>query len=292
MGRASRDDDHDEATTMTTPVLFAVLGAGALHALWNAIAKSMPDQFAGFALLNLGIVVVSVLAWPFIGLPRSGAWIYIGASTVCHLGYELFLMGSYRRGDFSQSYPVARGAAPVFVSIGGFLFASEHLGWRGGLGVAAVVVGVASLAAYRGAGASRSHVAWALATGAAIALYSVVDGLGVRVSHDALRYGVALFAIQSILWLVGTLARRGAAWWPAPRRVALGVVAGMISTVAYVVVLWAQQRAPLGEVSALRETGVLWAAVIGALVFKERPLRQVALPAIVVVIGVALLNGA
>lgn len=276
---------------MSVTVLLAVLGAGALHALWNAMAKSIGDQFASFALLNLGIAVVTVIAWPFVGLPVTAAWVYIGGSTLCHFGYELFLMGSYRRGDFSQSYPVARGAAPVFVSIGGFLFASEHLGWRGALGVAAVVVGIASLARYRGAGvASRSHLAWALATGAAIAVYSVVDGLGVRVSHDALRYGVALFAIQSILWVAGALGRGGVAWWPPRRTVALGVVAGVVSTVAYLVVLWAQQRAPLGEVSALRETGVLWAAVIGAVVFRERPLRQVALPAIVVVIGIALLG--
>ena len=111
------------------------------------MAKSIGDQFASFALLNLGIAVVTVIAWPFVGLPVTAAWVYIGGSTLCHFGYELFLMGSYRRGDFSQSYPVARGAAPVFVSIGGLLFASEHLGWRGALGVAAVVVGIASLAA-------------------------------------------------------------------------------------------------------------------------------------------------
>ncbi len=276
---------------MSVAVLLAVLAAGALHALWNAMAKSIGDQFVGFALLNVGIAAVTVVAWPFIGLPVTAAWVYIGGSTVCHLGYEMFLMGSYRRGDFSQSYPVARGAAPVFVSIGGFLFASEHLGWRGGCGVAAVVVGIASLARYRGANAaSRGHLAWALATGAAIAVYTVVDGLGVRVSHDALRYGVALFAIQSVLWLAGALARGGVAWWPARRTVGFGALAGAVSVVAYFVVLWAQQRAPLGEVSALRETGVLWAAVIGAVVFRERPLRQVALPALVVVIGVALLG--
>ena len=132
---------------------------------------------------------------------------------------------------------------------------------------------------------------WAVATGAAIAVYTVVDGLGVRVSHDALRYGVALFAIQSTIWTAGVVARRGVRWWPERRIAARGLAAGVLSDVGYLVVLWAQQRAPLGEVSALRETGVLWAAVIGAVVFREGRLRRVAAPAAVVVAGVALLSG-
>ncbi|MFI5034922.1 MAG: EamA family transporter [Acidimicrobiales bacterium] len=278
---------------MSTAVLLAVLGAGALHALWNALLKSTSDQFAGFALINLGSAVLCWVLWPFVGVPRSAAWGYLGASVLCHLGYEAFLMRSYRRGDFSQSYPVARGAAPLFVSIGGLVAAGEHLGARGVVGVAAVVIGIAGLALHRdSAGVGRAHLAWALATGAAIALYSVVDGLGVRASHDTLRYALTLFAIQSTLWVAGAVARRGATWWPQRRVVVVGLAAGILSVVGYAVVLWAQGRAPLGEVSALRETGVLWAALIGAVVFKERPLRRVALPAVAVAVGVALLAGA
>lgn len=278
---------------MTITVALAVLGAGALHALWNALVKNMPDQFVGFALVNLGTMVACVLAWPFIGVARGAAWPYLGASTVCHLGYELFLMGSYRRGDFSQSYPIARGAAPLFVTLGGLVVAGEHLGARSTAGVICVVVGIASLALYRsGSGRRQSHVVWALATGAAIAVYSVVDGLGVRASHDTLRYAVALLGLQSVIWVAGALARRGLEWWPASRVVAVGVAAGLLSDLGYAIVLWAQRRAPLGEVSALRETGVLWAAVIGALAFKERPLRRVALPAVAVVAGVVLLSAA
>lgn len=293
MGRAERDPDDVRVRHVSGAVAFAVLGAGALHALWNALAKNLPDQFVGFAMLNLGTSALCLVAWPFIGAPRAAAWGYLGASVLCHLGYESFLMGSYRRGDFSQSYPVARGSAPVFVTVGGLVFASEHLGVRSVIGVAAVVLGIVSLAIYRGpAGTTRAHLIWALATGVAIAVYSVVDGLGVRASHDTLRYAVTLFAIQSTLWVLFALARRGVTWWPSARVVGVGVTAGVLSIVGYAVVLWAQGRAPLGEVSALRETGVLWAAVIGAVVFKERPLRRVVLPAAVVIVGVALLSGA
>jgi len=292
MGRAPRDADPLPGASMSTAVVLAVLGAGALHALWNALAKSLTDQLAGFALINLGTATLCLVAWPFIGLPRSAAWAYIAGSVCCHLGYEAFLMGSYRRGDFSQSYPVARGAAPVFVTLGGLVVAGEHLGLRAGAGVGAVVIGIVSLAAYRsGSRVGHAHLVWALATGAAIAVYSVVDGLGVRASHDTLRYAVTLFAIQATLWTVGAASTRRVAWWPGRRFVVIGLSAGVLSVAGYAVVLWAQQRAALGEVSALRETGVLWAALIGSLVFKERPLRRVAFPAAAVVLGVALLSG-
>ncbi|HEV2426731.1 MAG TPA: hypothetical protein VGS61_00770 [Acidimicrobiales bacterium] len=276
---------------MTVGVLFAVLGAGMLHALWNAMTKSQRDLVASFALLNLASAAVCWAIWPAVGLPRGAAWPYIAGSTVGHLAYESFLLASYRRSDFSLSYPVARGAAPVFVSLGGLAFANEHLGLRGAGGVGLVVAGIASLAVARGRRGERRHVVWALATGAAIAVYTVVDGLGVRASHDALRYGIALFAIQSTLWTLGAVARHGVAWWPEARVAARGLASGVLADAGYLVILWAQQRAPLGEVSAVRETGVLWAAVIGVLVFGEGRLRRVAVPAAAVVAGVALLSG-
>lgn len=276
---------------MTAGVLLAVLGAGLLHALWNAMTKSVTDLVASFALLNLSSAVVCWVLWPVVGLPRAGAWPFLLASTVGHLAYEVFLLASYRRSDFSLSYPVARGSAPVFVSVGGLVFASEHLGLRGAGGVGLIVAGIASLAVARGRRGERRHVAWALATGAAIALYTVLDGLGVRHSHDALRYAVALFAIQSTLWTVGAVARHGVAWWPEASLAARGLASGVLADGGYLVILWAQQRAPLGEVSALRETGVLWAAAIGAVVFREGRLARVAAPACAVVAGIALLSG-
>jgi drug/metabolite transporter (DMT)-like permease len=293
MGRDSCATPHAEpdGIRVSVVVVCAVLGAGLIHAVWNAIAKSFPDQFVSFALLNFGIAVVCWVSWPFIGLPRSASLGYLAWSVLCHLGYELFLMRSYQRSDFSQSYPIARGLAPLLVSLGGLVFASEHLSGRGLIGVTAIVIGIASLAARRGdARTVRTGLAWALATGAAIATYTVVDGLGVRSSHSALRYAATLFAVQSLVWMVGSVLHRGDRPWPSPRLTGLGMLSGVLSMVGYVIVLWAQIRAPLGVVSALRETGVLWAAVIGAVVFRERRLRRVAVPAVLVVAGIGLLG--
>ncbi len=275
---------------LTSGVVLVVLVAGLVHAVWNAIAKSLDDQFASFALLNLGVAVVCWISWPFVGLPRSSSLGYLVASVLCHVGYELFLMGAYRRSDFSQSYPIARGSAPLLVSLGGWLFASEHLSLQSLLGVVLVVIGIVSLCARRVLSSSyRYGVYWALATGSAIALYTVIDGLGVRASGNALRYAVMLFALQSTLWLAGVASRRRD-WWPGISLALLGMTGGLLSMVGYVAVLWAQLRAPLGAVSALRETGVLWAALIGVVFFHENRLRRVMIPAVVVVAGIALLS--
>lgn len=275
---------------MSTAVVFVVLGAGLVHAVWNAMAKSLHDQFASFALLNLGVAIVCWVGWPFVGLPGSDAFPYLVASVGCHVGYELFLMGAYRRADFSQSYPIARGIAPLLVSVAGLVFANEHLSAQGILGIVTIVIGITALAARRGGLGQLHGIAWALATGVAIAVYTVVDGLGVRASHNALRYGVTLFALQSSVWLIGVVARHHRGWWPGTRKAAIGMSGGVLSMAGYLAVLWAQLRAPLGVVSALRETGVLWAALIGAIVFREGRVRRIVLPAGLVVVGIALLS--
>jgi drug/metabolite transporter (DMT)-like permease len=272
-------------------IVFLVLLAGLIHALWNAMAKGIASQSTSFALMNVGIAVVSWIALPLIGVPRAAAWPFVLASSACHIGYELFLMGSYRRANFSRAYPIARGVAPLLVSIGGLVFASEHLDDRGILGIFLIVVGVVSLAYVRNSSKlDRTGIYWALATGAAIAVYTVVDGLGVRRSHDTLRYAVVLFLLQSSLWVIAVVLRRGWRWTPDRTTITIGLSAGLMSLVAYTVVLYAQTRAPLGVVSALRETGVLWAAAIGVVFFKEGRARAIMLPAVIVVVGIALLS--
>jgi drug/metabolite transporter (DMT)-like permease len=268
-----------------------VLLAGLIHAVWNAMVKGISSQTTSFALMNVGIALVSWIALPFIGLPRAAAWPFVLASTACHLGYELFLMGSYQRANFSRAYPIARGVAPLLVSLGGLVFANEHLGADGVAGIFLVVVGVVSLAYVRNSSRlDRVGIYWALATGAAIAVYTVVDGLGVRKSHDTLRYAVVLFVLQSTIWLIAVVVRRGWRWTDNRSTIEIGLLAGLMSLAAYTIVLYAQTRAPLGIVSALRETGVVWAAAIGVVFFKEGKARAIMVPALVVVAGIALLS--
>lgn len=273
-------------TTISASVTALVLLAGLLHAGWNAIAKSIPDQFVSFALLNLGVSVPCLVVWPLIGLPNSLALRYLGCSVVCHLLYEAFLMSAYRHGALSRSYPIARGVAPLLTTIGGYVLASEHLSALSLAGVGLVVIGIVSLALHDRAGTSRRAVAWALATGVAIAGYTLIDGLGVRASHHALRYTVTLFAVQGTLWVIGALVRTPRVFVLPWRPWVLGVTGGVVSVVAYGVVLYAQTRAPLGVVSALRETGVLWATAFGILIFRERGGWRLVAAAAVVLAGI------
>lgn len=276
---------------MSLAIILLVLLAGLIHAVWNALAKGMTSQSTSFALMNLATTVVSWTLLPFVGIPRAAAWPYLLGSVACHVGYQLFLMGSYERADFSRAYPIARGAAPMLVSLGGLIFASEHIGAVGLTGIVLIVMGVISLAYVRNSShLDRLRVYWALATGAAIAIYTVVDGLGVRKSHDTLRYAVVLFLAQGTLWTLAVLVRRGWKWADSVGTVRIGLLAGVMSLVAYTIVLYAQTRAPLGIVSALRETGVIWASAIGVVFFKEGKVRAIMVPALVVVAGIALLS--
>jgi drug/metabolite transporter (DMT)-like permease len=272
-------------------IVVVVLVAGLVHAVWNALVKSIPSQATSFALVNLGVALTCWFAVPFVGLPRAQAWPYLVGSVGCHIGYELFLMGSYQRADFSRAYPIARGTAPLLVSLAGLVFASERVGLAGAGGILLVVIGVMSLSYVRNSTKlDRTGAHWALATGVAIAVYTVVDGFGVRASHITLRYSATLFVIQSTLWILAVVLRRG--WRVSASRSILvtGVGAGVLSMVAYTAVLYAQTRAPLGIVSALRETGVVWAALIGIVVFREGRARTLLMPALLVAVGVALMS--
>lgn len=251
----------------------------------------MGDVRDSFALLNLGVLAVCAVLLPWVGLPDRAAGLYLAAAVIVHQVYELVLMAAYRHADFSQSYPIARGIAPLLVSCGGVIFANETMGLRSFAGVVVVTGGVILLSRRP----SHHHVSprgvwWAIATGVAIAVYTVIDGFGVRAAGSSLQYAVTLFFLQSMSWTVAVSVRRGWTWRPTGSRVALGAAGGVISMVGYFTVLWAQTRTALGTVSALRETGVFWAAVLGVVVFREGSARRLIPPAVLVVLGVVLLS--
>lgn len=272
-------------------VLGAVLLAGVIHAAWNALAKNFADLRDSFALFNLGVAATCLAIVPFVGFAEPPTLVFLGCSVAVHQLYELVLMAAYRHGDFSTSYPIARGSAPLLVSLGGLVFAHESLGTTGTVGLIVIAAGITLLSLRsprREEG--RSSVQWAVVTGVVIAVYTVVDGFGVRAGGSAVRYAVSLFLVQSVLWTIAVTFRRGWSWLPPARTIAVGSAGGVLSLVGYFIVLWAQTRAAMGSVSALRETGVLWASVIGVLFFREGRLRQLLPPAVLVVVGVLLLS--
>ncbi|AIA04095.1 DMT family transporter [Streptomyces noursei] len=260
---------------MTPLVVAAVLLAAVTHASWNAIAHGIRDQLLAFTLVGGGGTLCGALLACFTPLPAAAAWPYLLGSAVLHVLYQGLLMQSFRMGDFGQMYPIARGTAPLVVTVLAALFVHEiPSGWALA-GVALASAGLVGLAVWgiRGSGA-RPHwpaIAAAVATGLSIASYTTVDGLGVRASETSLGYIGWLMLLEGLAIPVYALITRRGRLVAALRPFALrGLAGGVLSVFAYGLVLWAQTRAPLAPIAALRESSIIVGAAIGTVFFKER----------------------
>ena len=261
--------------SLTWGIVGAVLVGALLHASWNALVKSSTDKALDTALIHQ---IASLLGLPLVlaaGLPPTVAWPYLLASLVIHIGYYTALTGAYKHGDLGLTYPLMRGLGPVLVALASSSAIGEPLSAAAWGGVLAVSVGVLLLGLTRHALDNRKAVAFALANAVVIGVYTVVDGLGVRAAQqaggNALQYVALLFALDG--WPFGLLVlhRRGfAAAWPYARaRAPLATLGAAASLGSYGIALWAMTRAPVAVVAALRETSVLFAALLGTLVLKE-----------------------
>ena len=276
---------------MSLSVLLIVLFAALLHALWNAVVKGAGDRVFTMGLICLGHMIPSLALLPFFPLPGWEAAPYLIASTVIHWGYYWFLTVAYRLGDLSLVYPIARGSAPLLIALGAQVFAGETLPPVAWGGIALVSAGIFLLVLQRRGGqVAPGAVAAALVVAATVTAYSLVDGIGVRIPDQALSYILWLFVLEGFFAFGALWARRGVAA-QVPRRVWLtGIAGGVISASAYALALWAKTQAPIGMVSALRETSVLIAALIGVVWFRERPVGLRLIAAVVVCCGIALLT--
>jgi drug/metabolite transporter (DMT)-like permease len=258
---------------VTPLVATAVLFAAVTHASWNAIAHQITDKLVGFTLIAGGGMLIGLVMVPFVAFPASGAWPYLGASALIHVAYYVLLMRSFRLGDFGQAYPIARGTAPLVVTLLAALFAHEVPDGWAAAGIAFSCAGLTGVALW-GLGGRRPNwaaVGAALATGLTIAGYTVVDGLGVRASGSSLGYIAWLMAVEGIALPAYALYRWRGQFTVLLRPFAgLGLLGAALSVLAYGLVLWAQTRAELAPIAALRESSIIVGAAIGAVFFKER----------------------
>ncbi|MET3903516.1 EamA family transporter [Paenarthrobacter sp. 4246] len=256
----------------------AVLLAAVLHSVWNALAKAIPDRLASSTMIALAYLASGLVGAVVFGVPPQQSWPYVVASAALQTCYLILLTTSYKHGDFSQVYPLARGLAVLLVTGVATTFLAEKLSFWQLAGVAVVAGSLLSLAltkhgALASAGTNRKGTFFAVLTGAAIAAYTLVDGVGVRVSGQPMAYVSWLFLLQGMV--IPLVCWRMASESPSfPQRVARywkpGFIGGLVSMLAYGIVVWAQSLAPLALVSALRETSVLLAGVIGAVFFNEK----------------------
>ncbi len=294
----------DRSTTLSLTVTLAVLAAAVTHATWNAIAHGIKDQTLAFALIGVGGIVIGIPLVIVAAMPRAACWPYLLASVAIHVFYNLLLMRCYRLGEFGQVYPLARGTSPLVVTILAAIFVHEHLALPQVAGVLVVSAGLAVLvlagrrpgrAGGSGGvvppGMQRAAFLAAVGTGLTIAAYTTVDGVGVRLSASPVGYIGWLMVLECLGVPMFALARRRDVLLKQPKRILLaGLAAGALSVLAYGLVLWAQTHGALAPIAALRETSVIFGAIIATLVFREPFGRTRIAATVLVAAGIVLLN--
>lgn len=276
-------------------LVFLVLLAAVLHATWNAVVKASGDRFLSFTAIRGTGTVLGCLAAAFVPVPVPEAWPYLLAGVAIHNCYYVVLLQAYRFGDLSHVYPLARGIAPVTVAVLAAVFAGEVPNAGAMAGIALVSLGVTSLmfAGPSMAQGGLKPVVLAVVTGLFIASYTVVDGLGIRLGQTALGYIVWLNVGEGIPFMIAASVMRRRDIGPFlkqnwPRTTGTGVLV----VAAYALVLYALGQGAMAHVSALRETSVLFAVIIGWAVLREPFGRHRIAAAAVIVTGVVLLQTA
>ncbi|HEX5779130.1 MAG TPA: DMT family transporter [Xanthobacteraceae bacterium] len=257
---------------MTGTVLAAVLVGALIHASWNALIKAQADKFAAATLVAIGAGVISlpIIAW--LPAPPPAAWPYIAASSIIHVGYFALVGLAYRTADLGVAYPLTRGTAPPLTALFAFLIVGEALGLNQWLAIVVIAAGILTLsgdAILRG-GLTGATALAAFANAGVIVVYTLVDGLGARAAGSGLIYVTWMNVGTAVLLAVLLLAMRGRRFVTEARtNWMFGLGAGALALTSYAIALWAMTLAPIGLVAALRETSVLFAAILGTIFFGE-----------------------
>lgn len=278
---------------MPTDVLLAVLFAALMHACYHAIIKLGDDKIASLGLIAVFETVYGAVGATIFPAPPPDAWPWLIAAVILQTIYRFFTCYAYRLGDLSQVMPIARGTAPLLVTLGSALWLGEHLNATEIVAVAMIAVGVMTLAFARTARGRFDGMAAGLAiiSGVTVAAYSMIDGVGARITGSASSYVWWLTMLGGVAFLVPALTVRGTQTLQLFRgRWYMGMLGAAFSCSTYWIVIWAMTRAPIGLVSALRETGVIFAVIIGIVFLKERPGRVRLAAVALAAAGIALLK--
>lgn len=263
---------------MSAGTLLAVLLGAILHATWNALVKSGTDKLVDTALVAAGAGLLGAVVLPFLPVPDPASWTWLAGSVLVHVAYFLLVAAAYAAGDMSYTYPIMRGTAPLLVAVASTAWLGETLAAGGWAGLLAITAGVLGMAGAHAIGRDRAAAAptrratlLALANAIVIAGYTLVDGLGARLSGHPVAYTIWMLALTAIPYVAAVAFRRGPVLWAAAgRRWPLALAGGACTAGSYALALWAMTQAPVALVAALRETSILFGAALAALVLKER----------------------
>ncbi|MDC1510208.1 EamA family transporter [Oceanospirillaceae bacterium] len=276
---------------MAIEVFFAVLLAAALHAGWNALVKINAEPIIAMGLIMLCTSIVALGFMPFVAFPQSKLWPFLLITLILHFGYKVFLVKAYAQGDFGQIYPITRGSGPVWVLLVSVIFLGVEFTQLEILAVLVVTGGIATLSHFKRSKPLGVGFYYALVTGLWIAGYTMVDGFAVSQLGQVHSYVVWLFFLDGIIAAVWAYNYKPQVFVASLRRywfVAIG--GGVMSMAAYWICLWAMTQAPVAMVAALRETSVLFGALLSTYMFKEvlGPKRWIS--AVLICVGLVLIK--
>lgn len=277
---------------MTLTIFLMVLVAALLHAVWNALVKGSADKSLNMAAVVLGQGFFGLLCLPFVAIPAVESWPWILLSVVLHIGYQFFLLGAYRIGDLTQVYPIARGTAPMLVAAVSIFILGVELSLVEIAGVLIIGAGIISLCLVRQADGLRNGNAAVLAvlTGCFIASYSLCDGHGARLAATAVGFYAWSSMGNAVVFaaIVGATRPRLVRELPGAYRIFL--IGGGASYLAYVLVVYGFTQAPIALITALRETSIVFALLIGVFCLRERLDLWKVLSTTVTICGAAVLR--
>jgi drug/metabolite transporter (DMT)-like permease len=273
-----------------TTVIAIVLCAAVLHALWNAMVKISDDKIITMSVMDLAVLPIAAILVLFLPFPHPDSWVFLATSIFVHIFYRIFLVKAYAYGDLSSAYPLARGGSPLLVAILAFTFEGERLEPMAYAGIALISCGLLSLLIGKQR-PDKNSIIYAGLTACMIAIYSFADAQGSRTSGNVIAYIAWLFFLDSIpmplyyfvtnhnrmIKSMSTTGLRDAA-------------AGIISFMAYAFVIWSFTFGATSQISALRETSVIFAALIGTFFLKESFGLKRIIAAIIVAAGVILMR--
>ena len=265
-----------------------------MHAVWNALIKVRLDRFASIQLMTIGMGVAALPLVAFVDVPQGRMWLWIAASVALHTGYRLFLVKAYESGDLAQTYPLARGTAPLLTTLGAAMFLFEVPRPLAIVGILLLSTGTLFMSLRGGSptGAVGGRaVAYALITSLFVTGYTLTDGSGARLATTASSYAVWLFAVDAAWTLVLVLFLRGRAIVPIMLgEWKAGLVTGALAAAAYWIAMWAMTQAPIASVAALRESSILFALAISVVALREPVTGWRIVSAVAIVAGVVALR--
>ena len=278
---------------MSIEVFLAVLAAAAMHAGWNAIIKGGGDPFVSVTHVSLFSGSFAACCLPLVPWPKPEVWLWLGLSAVLHTAYRFMIIGAYRSGDMAQVYPIMRGAAPMMTALGSALLIGETISGTGFAAVLCLSAGVflMSMRGSRTGGLNGKAVAFALASAVSTCAYSLSDGFGARLNGSGPGFAIYMFVGNCITMQTMALLLRGRAVYATlPATLGISAGGGLMSMSAYFIAIWAMTQAPIALVAALRETSVLFGAILATVFLKEPLTGWRVLASLLVLAGMALLR--